>query len=1110
MGINVYWSVAGAWGSVKDDDILVPLKKKDGAYTLKDIILSLEDQPPNDTLWQLYFEQYNSEGDHYLNQGDFFEDLGIGLGGEAVTPGLIQTYIDDSIKFFRGTGSGQTLFDENGKIRREYFKLNMNDRTLETEFPIGHLNHSFWIKSLRFDYHWKRAAGVDRQTTGTKTQQFTIAQDSYFSIMEKNLKNKSYKIRIHTLISYLFATNPSVIEALIADTTEFLRDSGTASWGSSREAEIEWLKGDTREAKEALKKIRDKKAELDSDAVDEAGFGTKRLWSEQCLLNSNFHELAKFHKGEFYNYYRVAPALIFPKKAKTFFIESSQPSSIINQLTTLPGSRTFLNMKNEKYSNLLPQIQLFAINYSRNKDKNKTVNRSDPKLEKIIFPQNAQVFSGKSIMGRGDYGIKSFSWDLIGSNPRTQRNDIQAELSIYFQSLDQIFAKDANNNLLKLLKRPPSKLKKETKKELNKKSSQASSKASSRKDAIPEYYELKADVGWRQANNSTGLTQAEKAAINNQRLSLYLTLIDHTFSFNQDGTFLLNLTFRGRVEELMSKNEADALSTPKFKIERQIIKSIRSYLSEESTGTETSKKKSETFDKLVERHTRDFQRNAFSNIIDDMSNRNCIFYSRVLTSDFADFINKDKPIPLSPLTNFYTMNDICGEDTPGRGLNIDSDKFKQMLNNQSKIGEEEQDDAEEKSKTISASKDSEFQLGDHSYFFSFFFLGDLLETLFERATKFESIQSTIDEYLGTAQKIGKASRFLSDDSVELIRDEIAEKIEKNNLYYDQMKNTRLVLGSLPYVTDSYGEYAAFGINYNIAQIPISTKLFKDWFANKVVDRDVDVYPFTQFSRDIIKELAIYSLRGRCGNSEKANKNIVLKTTTLTGHQPIEKAANFIVSDPTPDLKGTHAENYVIINPNTTKPINFNQSGAEEEKSHSVIMIYAENSQLRSLAGDINKDHESGIQHLSYGRDRGIVKQIQFSKNDVPGLREAKFSRDSLNPLSELSTIYNASVTTVGNVIFWPGQKVFIDPLGMGSTIGRPTDPEAPAAVLGLGGYYTLADVRSTVDASSFTTTMRAIFETSGNKGSKHSLAPLTTNLQPGVDPDILELEEEDK
>jgi len=1092
----VYWSVEDknnillAFRSKTiDNDILVPLKEKDGIFTLQDIAL----HPDN---WEAYFNQYRTSEDapYWLNQQDFFNQLGI----ESTTSTALEEAMASAIGFFRGTGAG-TLFDENNKIRREYFKLN-SDGTLETSFPPPGLNEPFWIKSLRFDYHWSSKSGHDEATT----------KDAYFTEMESKLKTKAYGIAQHTFISYLFANKLEVVEALKARSTEFLKESGAAGavFGWSDKKEIEWLKeaqkeGATAEQKEALKKIKAKKAGLASSEIDDAGFGTKRLWSEQCLLNSKFDNLAKFHKGEFLNTYTANPSHLFPKKDKTYFIESSQPSALINQLTSVPGSQTFLNMKNDKYSNLLPQIQLYSINYSRNNDKEKTVNREKaPILEPIKFPQNIKLFESQSITGRGDYGIKSFSWDLIASNPRTQRNDIQAELSIYFQSLDQIFGENVGNNLLKLLKRPPSRIREETKDSIEDKKENKScgnteiSNSSGGKP--PEYYELKADIGWRKANNSTALNQAEKDSINNQRLSLYLTLIDHTFNFSQDGTFTLTLTYRGRVEELLSKQTADALATPKFKMERQIIKVIKNYAALGSKKSDKSKEKLESFNELVQDHNVDFKRNAFSNIIDDMSTKNQIFYSRISAPEFADFINKGEDIPFNPNKNFFTMSDIENNNSPASStLHGASAGFKTMLEESSTI-EESGENGEDRPPSES------FKLGDDQYFFSFFFLGDLLDTIFERACKFEPMQSVIDEYLGTESSAGKATSLLTPDLIEKAIDEVTRKLQQNNMFYQQMENTKLLLGSLPLSKAVEGTSSCETTNYNISQIPISTKLFKDWFAYKVVDRDIDVYPFTQFARDLIKELALYSLQSDCGKIQKTN--IIFKSTSLTGRKPIDKAANFIISDQTPDLRGTHSNNYVIVD--SQGPINFNQSQSEEEKAHSVIIIYTEDSSIKNLTGNYDEDLKSGIHHLNYGRDRGIVKQIQFSKNDIPGLREAKFSRDSLNPLSELSTIYNASITTVGNVIFWPGQKVFVNPLGMGSSIGHPSDKGSISGVLGLGGYYTLADVRSTIDASSFTTTIRAIWETSGQQG-RLSIKQLSTNVNPTANSDITNLEEEE-
>ena len=482
-----------------------------------------------------------------------------------------------------------------------------------------------------------------------------------------------------------------------------------------------------------------------------------------------------------------------------------------------------------------------------------------------------------------------------------------------------------------------------------------------------------------------------------------------------------------------------------------------------------------------------------------MSNKNKIFYSRLPTSEFADFINEGKDLPFEPNKNFFTMSDILGNDDTAANLRGASSGFQAMLDKQRTI--EENNENEEGS-----SPSDSFRLGDDQYFFSFFFLGDLLDTLFERSCKFEPMQSVIDEYLGTESSAGKAGFLLTSSLLEKAKDEVARKLQQNNVFYQQMKNTKLILGSLPLSRAVEGSSDCETTVYNISQVPISTKLFKDWFAHKVVDRDIDVYPFTQFARDLIKELALYSLQSNCEEVQKTN--IIFKSTSLTGRRPIEKAANFVISDPTPELKGTHAENYVFAG--VQGVINFNQSESEEQKAHSVIIIYAEDSSIKNLTGDYNEDIKSGIHHLNYGRDRGIVKQIQFTKNDVPGLREAKFSRDSLNPLAELSTIYNTSITTVGNVIFWPGQKVFVNPLGMGSSVGHPSDRGSVSGVLGLGGYYVLADVRSTIDSSSFTTTLRAIWETSGQRG-KSSTNHISTNINPLIDPDIALLEkEEDK
>ena len=1059
------------------NDYLVVLKTVDGIHSLEEVI---NDIP----LWQEYLKQYDSanDGDLYLNHYEYFKDLGIEhrntegdlVFGATPSDNEIAQVLQAAHLYFT-----QTIFVD-GRINRNLIKHRESGK-ITTSFEPPHYNHHFYIKLFKIKTIWEEEKDD---------------QEAYFRALKKSL-NKQKPSPTSSVIRYMFSKNPKALEALKKDTKEYLKETGFDSWSNDGKDVKKLLATTGKDREKALKVVADVKTGLLSMEKTKAGFGTKRLWTEQCILSQKFDKLAKFHKGEFANYYSNA-SQYFPKKEKTLFVETKNPAAFINQLTHVQGSEIFLNMKNDKYSNLLPKIQLYAVKYREEDGEVLKI----PENQEIIFPQNAQVFSGKSILGRGDYGIQSFNWDLIGSNPRTVRNDIQAELVLYFQSLDQIFAdadnSQANNNILKLLKRPP-KAQRKTKEELEKKKNKscADLNVPEGKDTKNrEYYEVRADVGWMPASNSTGLSTDEKTAIKNQNLSMFLTLIDHSFNFKQDGTFTLALTYRGRVEELLSNQVADAIATPKFKMERQIIKSIKHYISssskESSEGEETPKSKSSEFNDLVAKHNKDFKRNAFSDIIDDMSNKNRIFYVKLLTSELIDFVNEGKKVSLEPAGNIHIMSDICGS---GEAPTSMTGKFEDMVKTQAEITESEDDEK----KSTSAAVNDGFDINNEDYFFSFFFLGDLLDTIFTRACKSENMESVIEEYLNPG---GKAWAFLSGQPIKEVEAEIHESLEQNKIFYQQLQSTKLILGCFPITNKE-----CLTTVYNLAQIPISTKLFKDWFATKVVDRDIDVYPLTQFARDVIKDLAIYALKDHCESLTESN--LALRTTSLTGRPNIEKLPNFSFNK-SRALKGTHAENYLHMEDTV---INLNKVEKEEEKVNNVLIIYAEDSSIKNLTGDIDQDEKAGIQHLFYGRDRGIVTSIQFTKNDIPGLREAKFSRDSLNALSELSTVYNANIVTVGNVIFWPGQKAFLNPLGMGSSVGNPTDPKSYASVLGLGGYYTLLDIKSSITAGSYRTTMRAQWETSGLKSSsgyarRGSVQLVDVNINPLAPEEILDLEEE--
>ena len=139
------------------------------------------------------------------------------------------------------------------------------------------------------------------------------------------------------------------------------------------------------------------------------------------------------------------------------------------------------------------------------------------------------------------------------------------------------------------------------------------------------------------------------------------------------------------------------------------------------------------------------------------------------------------------------------------------------------------------------------------------------------------------------------------------------------------------------------------------------------------------------------------------------------------------------------------------------------------------VIYQENSQASSspsLLGDRKDDASKGIYHFVPGMDRGLVKNINFTKFEVPYKRESLMV-DQTNLYDELMMPYSANVQMFGNNLFLPGSQIYIDPWSIG--FGDPQDKNSAAVKLGLGGYYTVLSVTTRFSPGSLETTLDCSF-----------------------------------
>jgi hypothetical protein len=149
-----------------------------------------------------------------------------------------------------------------------------------------------------------------------------------------------------------------------------------------------------------------------------------------------------------------------------------------------------------------------------------------------------------------------------------------------------------------------------------------------------------------------------------------------------------------------------------------------------------------------------------------------------------------------------------------------------------------------------------------------------------------------------------------------------------------------------------------------------------------------------------------------------------------------------------------------------------------------IVLYLDNSHgADGLTGIEDDDAPRGIYHLKI--HQGILQSIDFSKTDQPYLRESRFFIHNKNPLVHLSNVYNVRASMVGNTCFYPGDTVFINPIGFGPSLGDPMTKTSLSSVMGLGGYHTIISVSNKV-SKDFTTDIVAQWTSNGNAEARSS------------------------
>ena len=239
-------------------------------------------------------------------------------------------------------------------------------------------------------------------------------------------------------------------------------------------------------------------------------------------------------------------------------------SRLMNFIMAPTGEKVndFLNMTPDIQAFLTPKIRLYKV-FNDKTGKLKQVEfifkNSTDGTEKLkqLFADNDKYFRGSG------FGIKDFSFSFNGTTPATAKNDITANLTLFFQDfsdfVQEFESTEGKFKFVDLIL-------------YDKKNEDVPTygyATSHPEQYSPAYYRIRADVGWQvpEANeqfdaacNKRGLEADNiRTTIEKTNQSYYLNMVEHDLNFKADGTVEIKAEYRGYIESALKGSDMDAL-----------------------------------------------------------------------------------------------------------------------------------------------------------------------------------------------------------------------------------------------------------------------------------------------------------------------------------------------------------------------------------------------------------------------------------------------------------------------------------------------------------------------------------------------------------------------
>lgn len=839
--------------------------------------------------------------------------------------------------------------------------------------------------------------------------------------------------------------------------------------------------------------------------MSESSKEQRERFYKQCALMLNMHKLAEGNvvdNSSFHNKSKEAGYTSYNGRVHLVKNKGDKNTNIINKLIspTPKQAKAFTDVTTQEASKLMPYIRLYKV---YNHTSAGVAGSGGLELREIPFPLYQKFtsnfkamnmntsgssgffndrFSGEvvnlipekdakgTILGgiephdRGKaVGIKEFSWEYDGETPATASKYVKAKLHLYFSNFsefirDRMYSSDGTTlnrySYVDLFVSPTN---------IAAKSGPAYN-APHHLKYEPDYYRIRVDIGYHATND---MSDDMKKALQAQNTSFYLVLVDHEIQINEDMTVDVIANYRAYIEEAVDSQKFNALNSPEVKKMRANHMAMWDQAIKDKEAGKCSVQELNKVRSIINSQMAGLIKKQHKSIMTNLLKEDRIF--------FVDFD--------TPEIDNFRQNGFFGSIPTFKSIS-----FKQgdLTDDAKKHLERVIDDSEPFSEHATP------DLGLRVYYF---YLGDLMYLLMSNLYKGEKpwVSSGIFEDEKRAELGAEKTKML-----------LMDFDYENILSQEQLRHT-INIADIPVSVDYFFDWYVDNIIKNeVSQMPIGTfvrkiltELITEAMAEVCITGVEGHYVTFQYAScvaapqksvngvyldPISSALAlnkannetidrVHSAEELAAGVPGVNTSETASTVETTEADEFGPGTSIEVPPPEPSLDEEGAltpgyQNTTLENQDTYR-FDVNQfyggehlplprlpaEDAEDaaNSQYNYMMIYGDFADpYHTGEGDEEADEAAGTYHFHLARDRGLVKNISFSKNNIPYHRESRMFNQGQAGNLQLSAVYDCSISMIGNTLFLPGMEIYINPFGFGGEefgepFERPLEYRSPSA-----------------------------------------------------------------